>query len=385
MSKLVYSGVAALALAGIGWFGYHWQHGTSPLAALTGASEKGKSQAAGAGPNAPVPKNKSAPAGNARRGGPVGVTVAPVVRGVIEQRADVVGSLLAVQTILVRPEIDGRLREIMLTDGASVSEGDVMFRLDADVVDAQVAQAEAELELARSNLRRTRNLASQRFVSRRTRDEAQANVNVLSARMQVVRAQQARTVIRAPFAGTVGLVSVSTGDYVRAGESLVRLDDLSRLKVDLKVPEHLLARVRTGQNIRVRVDAYPDRPFTARVQTIDTLVDQAGRSVLVRGLLDNPGQLLRPGMFARASLVLAQRNDALLVPEASLIPGQGGTRVYLVSDDTARLVVVTTGVRQDGQVEITSGLSEGDRVVESGHIKLRGDNAAVRILSAASS
>lgn len=389
MSRLLYSIVVAVALAGIGWFGYHWQRGTNPMAALQGmvagnadTPEKPSAAPAAGGKRNAGAKGPSTGGKAGPRRGPVGVTVAAVARGVIEQRVDVVGSLLAAQSILVRPEIDGRVSEITVTDGASVAAGDVLFRLDSDVVDAQMAQAQAELALARSNLRRTRNLASQSFVSRRSRDEAQANVNVLFARMQVVKARQSRTVIRAAFSGVAGLVAVSTGDYVKAGETLVRLDDLARLKLDLKVPEQLLARVRPGQPIRVTFDAYPQRTFTARVRTIDSSVDQTGRSVLVRGLLDNPDALLLPGMFARASLVLSRREDALLIPEASVIPGQGGPAVFRVNQGEAMRVSIKTGVRQDGQVEVLSGLQEGDSVVESGHIKLRGAKAAVRVLQA---
>ena len=383
MSRIFYPLVVVIALVGIGWFGYHWQRGSDPTAAIQTVIAGGEAERTdgAAGKNATAQASKKNPqAGGRPKRGPVGVTVAAVMRGEIEQRVDVVGSLLAAQSILVRPEIDGRISEIGIVDGANVAMGDMMFRLDSDVVDAQMAQAQAELALARSNLRRTRNLASQSFVSRRSRDEAQANVNVLFARMQVVKARQSRTVIKAAFAGRVGLVAVSSGDYVKAGATLVRLDDLARLKLDLKVPEQLLSQVQSGQMIRLRVDAFPERAFTARVRTIDSSVDPTGRSVLVRGLLDNAEGLLLPGMFARASLVLARRDDALLVPEASVIPGQTGPSVFRVVEGRALRTAVKTGVRQDGQVEVLSGLNEGDSVVESGHIKLRGREAAVRVL-----
>ncbi|MGC1440844.1 MAG: efflux RND transporter periplasmic adaptor subunit [Burkholderiaceae bacterium] len=414
MKKGLHYFIAAIALAGIAWFGYHWQRGSDPLARFSQvagpdqmASSTGTARQKGAGPE-PGGAGKSAagasaekpgsgkpgqvkpgtgksgggkPGGGRPGGGPVGVKVATVVAGTVEERVEAVGSLLAAQSVLIKPEIDGRIAQIHVSDGSAVKLGEPLFKLDSVLVDAEVAQAQAELSLALSNLRRTKNLASQNFVSRRSRDEAQSNVAVLRARMQVVKARQSRTEISAPFDGRVGLVPVSVGDYIKSGTDLVRLDDLSTLKIDIRVPERLLAQVKTGQVIRISIDAYPGKKFTARVQTIDSEIDQAGRSIVVRGRLNNEDGLLRPGMFARAALVMASRDNALLIPEAGVIPEADGKYVYRVRDGQAARVLITTGVRQDGMVEVLSGLNLGEQIVSAGQIKLRGPQADVRILS----
>jgi membrane fusion protein (multidrug efflux system) len=344
-----------------------------------------------ANPGAAAPVKPGAPTagkpGGGKPGGPGAgrpavVTVEKAGTQRIEERVNAVGSLLAAQSVLVKPEIAGRLDKVMVTDGQQVSQGTNMFALDRSVTEAELAQARAELSLAQANLKRTRNLASQAFVSERSRDEALSNARVLEARLQVVQARLAKTTIEAPFDGVVGLVQVSRGDYLQAGTTLVRLDDLSSLKLDLRVPERLFARLTRGQKVRVSFDAYPDREFVADIETIDSQLDDAGRSIMVRGRLDNREGLLRPGMFARARLVLGSRNEAVMVSEASLIPDRDVQYVYVVRDKMAHRVAVRTGVRQDGKVEILDGVAAGEQVVATGQLNLRGEQMPVRIVGA---
>jgi len=387
LSKALHYSVTAVALAAIGWFGYHWQQGSDPLdvaalAQTASGQSTGKSGNASNAPKAGAAK-KSGKGGSAGRGkrGPVGIKTAPVIQTTVEQRVSAVGNLLAARSVLLKPEINGRIAQVAISDGATVDQGQLVFKLDTTVVDAQVSQAKAELRLAANNLRRTRNLAKQNFVSRRSRDEAAANASVLRARLEVMKAQLAQATILAPFSGRVGLVSVNTGDYVKSGAELVRLDDLSSLKLDIRVPERLFASLKVGQPIRVSIDAYPKQTFEAKVETIDSQIDQAGRAVTVRGRLDNASGLLRPGMFAKAALVLASRENALMVPETTILPGQSGKAVYRVVDGVATRTPIKTGVRQDGNVEVLDGLAAGDQVVGAGLIKMRGPTVKVRLLS----
>jgi membrane fusion protein (multidrug efflux system) len=333
-------------------------------------------------PGGEAAKGKPAKGGAGGRGkrGPVAIQTATIVHATVEQRVSAVGNLLAARSVLLKPEIDGRIAQVAITDGETVQAGQLVFKLDTKVVDAQVSQAKAELRLANNNLRRTRNLAKQNFVSRRSRDEAAANAAVLRARLEVMKAQLAQATIVAPFPGRVGLVSVNTGDYVKSGAELVRLDDLSSLKLDIRVPERLFAELKVGQPVRVSIDAYPKQSFEAKVETIDSQIDQAGRAVTVRGRLNNESGLLRPGMFAKAALVLASRDNAMLVPETAIIPGQSGKVVYRVVDGTATRTPIKTGIRQDGNIEVLDGLALGDQVVTAGLIKMRGPSVKVRLM-----
>jgi len=309
----------------------------------------------------------------------VNVAAAETLR--IEETVSAVGSLLAAQSVQLAPETDGRIVESSLRDGSLVVTGDLMFRLDDSVTEAELAQAQAELSLARADLARARNLAKQSFVSQRSREEAAANVKVLAAKLEVVSARLAKSRILAPFDGRVGLIGVSVGEYVTKGTPLVRLDDLSTLKLDLRVPERLMAQVKPGQAIRVGFDAYPQREFVARVETVDSAIDAAGRSLVVRGRIDNADDLLRPGMFARARLVIGAREQAVMVPEEAVLASAEGQYVYAVAQGQAKRRPVRTGARQNGRVEILSGVQAGESVVTAGQLKLRGKSVPVEAIA----
>jgi membrane fusion protein (multidrug efflux system) len=390
MMRTLTSVLALGLLLVLGWGAYQWQR-TGEVPGLAWVTGGGSPATRASGSVAPAGAGKPAGAANAgaaaNRGGgkrpPTVVTVTQAVGRDVEDTVDAVGSLLAAQSVLIKPEIAGRIAEIGVTDGQAVSRGDRLFELDGSVIAAELVQARAELELARSNLRRTKNLASQAFVSERSQDEAQSSVQVLEARRQVVQARLDKTRVRAPFSGVAGLVQVDPGDYVQAGTPLVRLDDLSSLKLDLRVPERLFSRLRPGLPVRVGFDAYPDRVFEAEIETIDAQLDDGGRSVIVRGRIDNSEGLLRPGMFARATLVLGRRAESVMVPEAAVVSDAAGQFVYRVQDGTARRTSVTTGARREGLVEVLGGLNIGDTVVLAGQINLRGAEAPVRIVDPA--
>ncbi len=372
MNKAIFYSLLLLALVGASWLGWQWSQ-PAPAIAQNGAI-KNKIQ------DDPVP----APSAGGRKPGAgraVTVNAQAAIARRIEDRIVAVGTLLAAQSVQLAPEVDGRLVKIAVSDGAWVNQDDVLFELDGAVTEAELAQSQAELGLARADLARARNLAKNNFVSERSREEAQANVKVLEAKLQVVRARLSKTRIRAPFDGRVGLLEVDLGAYVKAGTSLVRLDDLSTLKLDLRVPERLLSRLAVGQSIRVGFDAWPGREFEARVETIDTAIDDAGRSVVVRGRLDNAENLLRPGMFARARLVLAAREAAVMVPEESILASAEGEYLFVVRADKAERQPIEAGARYQGEVEILSGVQAGDLVVTAGQGKLRGDQVAVKVIA----
>lgn len=362
MNRKLFYLVLLVAFGALSWAG--WQYSQPDAGKIAG--------------KAPATKPGGRPG---RSSGPVKVNVATAEVLRIEETVSAVGSLLAARSVQLAPEVDGRLVEVDLSDGALVTTGDSLFRLDDSVTEAELAQAQAELSLARADLARARNLAKQSFVSKRSRDEAAANVKVLVAKLDVVSARLAKSRILAPFDGRVGLVGVSVGEYVTKGTALVRLDDLTSLKLDVRVPERLLAQVKKGQSIRVGFDAYPQREFVAQVETVDSVIESAGRSIVVRGRIDNSDDLLRPGMFARARLVIGVREAAVMVPEESVLASAEGQYVYAVADGQAQRRDVRTGARQDGRIEILEGVQAGESVVTAGQLKLRGQSVPVKAIS----
>ncbi|NCY19597.1 MAG: efflux RND transporter periplasmic adaptor subunit [Betaproteobacteria bacterium] len=172
--------------------------------------------------------------------------------------------------------------------------------------------------------------------------------------------------------------NVSLGDYVKEGTDLVLLEDIASLKVDLRLPERFLGRLKKGQAIQVLIDAFPGKVFRAQVDAIDVQVDANGRFVLVRGSMANPGGSLRSGMFARASLVLAERKAAVMVPEEAITPIGNDLFVWLAVEGKAKRVKVQTGLREDGLVELIGAVHAGDQVVIAGQQRLMRDGQEVR-------
>ncbi len=310
-------------------------------------------------------------AGAKGSGGPVAVEVAKVATTTVQEDVDAVGTLRSNESVVVRPEISGRIERLNFTEGAAVQKGQVIVALDDSVPAAELAQAKANLALAESNYQRTQELEKQKFVSATAKDQALNGLRVAQANVQLAEARLAKTKIVAPFGGVIGIRQVSAGDYVKEGQDLVTLEDIAALKVDFRVPEQLLAALRPGQAVEMWSDALPGRKYVATVDAIDPLVDQAGRAVLLRARLRNSDGQLRPGMFVRTRLIMSQRQNALTVPEEALVPVGADQFVYRVVDGKAQRVKIRTGVRRAGTVEVVEGLAAGDSVVTAGQLKLR--------------
>ena len=336
-------------------------------------SRNGVSQSAGA------PQQAGAGGG---QNAPVPVEVALVAARAMADDVTAVGSLVSNESVVLRPEVAGRISRIAFRDGDAVKRGEVLVELDAAVQRAELQQAHANLTLAEANFRRTEDLFARKFVSQSSRDNARAELELARAGVALAQARLERTQIRAPFAGVVGIRSVSPGDYVKDGDALINLEDIATLKVDFRLPELYLDRVKPGQSLELASDVLPGETFAARVDAIDPLVDAQGRAGAPRASLPNPDGRLRPGVFARVRLILAERPEVLVVPEAALVPAPGNVQfVYRVADGKAERVNVTTGVRREAVVEIASGLAAGEQVVTAGQLKLR-DGAPVKVLQA---
>ena len=338
---------------------------------------------------APAPataQSAAAPATGAGGGSGGGAQAAPIVveTHTVQTRAladdvSAVGSLVSNESVVLRPEVSGRIETIRFRDGETVRRGAVLVELDSAVERAELQQARANLTLAESNFRRTQDLFGRKFVSQSSLDDARAKLEVARAGLALAQARLARMQIRAPFDGVVGIRSVSPGDFVQDGDALINLEDIATLKLDFRLPELYLDRVRPGQALELSSDVLPGEIHTATVEAIDPLVDAQGRAVRLRASLVNPDMRLRPGVFARVRLILAERAEVPVVPEAALVPAPGNTQfVYRVEDGKVQRVSVTTGQRRDAMVEVVDGLAPGAVVVTAGQLKLR-DGAAVKV------
>ncbi|MBP6902953.1 MAG: efflux RND transporter periplasmic adaptor subunit [Burkholderiaceae bacterium] len=367
--------VLALAAAGVGawWVQNRPATGAGGPGGMAGAASAPASGAGARGPGG--------------GGGPVAVEVGRVERMKLEDDALAVGSLRSAQSVMLRPEVSGRIVKLAFSDGQPVKRGQLLVQLDDALQQAQLLQAQAQASIARTNLQRSRELLAQNFVSQSAVDQNAAALEVAQAQVVLAQAQLARMKVLAPFDGLLGIRAVNLGDYVKDGADIVAVEDVSSLWVDFRLPERFLAKLKPGQAVDVSFDALAGQRFTARVAALDAQLDANGRSVLVRARLANPQGALRSGMFARTRTLFATRESALVVPEEALVP-QGDKQLLFKLVPAAegkglvsRRVEARIGQRAAGKVEILAGVEEGDRVVLSGQTRLlRGDAVPVRVV-----
>jgi membrane fusion protein (multidrug efflux system) len=310
----------------------------------------------------------------------VAVEAAKVIAAPLSEQVTAIGTLLSDEAVTVSSEIPGRLKEIHFKEGEPVEKGAPLFTLDDSVYRAQLSDAEAKLKLAEQTHQRTTQLFKNKYATAQSADEATSNLAVSTATVELARVQLEKTRIAAPFSGIVGLRHVSVGEYITSGQALVNLEAIDPVKADFRVPERFLPAIRVGQAIRIKVDAYPDETFEGKVYAIDPRLDVAGRSLLVRALLPNKDQRLRPGLFARVTVLLQLKEDALSVPEQAIVPQGDSQYVFRIINGKAALTKVVIGTRREGRVEIVDGLSAGDEVVTAGQLKIR-DGSAVSIVN----
>ena len=385
--KKVHSWVAVGGLVIVSVAAWWWQQ-RPPSVAL--ADGRATASAPGSGATRPA----------AGGSGPAAVELGKVAVMRIEDDAQAVGSLRAAQTVMVRPEVSGRVARIGFTDGAKVKRGQLLVQLDDTLQAAQLKQAQAQASIARTNLQRSRELQAQNFVSQSAVDQNTAALEVAEAQVALARAQLVRLAIRAPFDGVAGIKVISLGDYLKDGADVVSLEDRSRMWVDFRLPERYIGRTQVGQPVEVTLDALPGQPLAGKVEALDALVDANGRSLLVRARVDNRGEALKSGMFARARIVFAVRERALVVPEEALVP-QGGKQFLIKAVPAAasasaprdvppnnggapalvsQRLEAKLGVRLAGKVEILQGLSPGDLVVTAGQARVQRDGSPLRVV-----
>ena len=300
--------------------------------------------------------------------------------------AEAVGSLRSRRSVVLRPEISGRITQLNFSDGQRVRKGQLLVQLDDQLPRAQVQQSRAELSIARANHKRNQELVAQGFISQRSVDESAANLEVAEAKLALAEATAQRLRIVAPFDGVAGIRGVNVGDYLKDGADIVNVEDLDAVYVDFRLPERLQNKVKTGQTARVAFDALPGVQYSAVVLAINPQIDADGRSLAVRGCIDNRRLQLRPGMFARVTAVFGERSDANVVPEEAIVPDGAAPYVLRVVAGTeedsqvAKRTPVRLGARTPGFVEVVEGLAPGDVVVTAGQQRLQRDGMAVRVV-----
>ena len=319
---------------------------------------------------------KKAESAGGGAGGPGGGPPAMPVEAAAARSDTVVDAILAtgqieaLQSIELRPEVEGRLARILVREGSRVRQGTPLFKIDDAELRAQVAQVEAERDLARQSLTRTRDLLSQKASSQAELERAEATMRSSEAQLELLKVRLDRTVVRAPFAGVMGQRLVSLGDYVTSDTRLAALQTVSPQRASFQVPERYAEQLKGGQQVTFRVAALPGREFSGNVDFIDPIVQLPGRTIMVKARVPNPRGELQAGMFIEARLATAVRPNAVVIPEDAILPLQGTNFVWVVTDGKATRRQVQLGVRTPGFVEVKSGVENNEQVVVGGQERL---------------
>ncbi len=289
----------------------------------------------------------------------------------VSDKINLVATLAPNERVEIQNLISGVVTVIHFKEGERVEAGDLIFELDTQKLRARVAEAEGTFELAEINRERYIKLLESNTVSQQEFDQAMSRYSVLSATLALRRRQLDDSILRAPFSGVVGYRRVSPGQFIQQGETITTLVDTNPIKADFQVPERFLGELRINQEINITVPAYPMEKFSGNVYFIAPEVAQETRTVFVRATIDNTSERLKPGMFGNLELVLQVKEKALVIPESALITQGNKIQVMVVgSDNTVQVNYVTTGLRLEGEVEITDGLNIGERVITEGHQKV---------------
>jgi membrane fusion protein (multidrug efflux system) len=302
---------------------------------------------------------------------PVVVTTAVVRPTLWNDTLQALGTAKARESVTLTAKVSEIVQDVHFESGQEVEAGQALITLKGDAAHAALVQAEATYAEADRLYRRQKELSDQQLVARSALDTQLALRDAAAARVRQARADIGDRSVRAPFAGVLGIRQVSPGSLITATTVIATLDDISRMYVDFQIPEAALATVGIGNTVTATVAAYPGRQFEGKVETIDTRIDPSTRAVTVRAQFPNPDRSLRPGMLLNVRMFRPARK-ALVVPEIAVVQVGRDSFVYRVKPDgSVEQAPVSAGVRREGQVEITSGIAEGQRIVVDGTGKLR--------------
>lgn len=311
---------------------------------------------------------------------PTAVTTEVAKRSRWQPTLESVGTVTAVNGVTVSTDLAGIVREIAFESGNKVRAGDLLVRLDTTQEEAQLHQAESDRDLATITLRRDKDLLDKHAIAQSELDNAQSVFLRTQAAVDQYKALIARKTLRAPFDGVAGIRQVNLGQYLKEGDSVVALQAFDPIYVNFSLPQQDLAKLSVGEPIALKVDAFGDRTFGGKITAINSMVDQATRNVQIQATLANPDWLLRPGMFAKVSVLMSNLQDVIAIPATAIHYAPYGDSIFIISEMKDQTGKAYQGVREQfvklGQskgdmIAVTSGLKPGEQVVTSGVFRLK--------------
>ncbi len=295
---------------------------------------------------------------------PVSVEAMIVKSRELSTPLEVSGTLQAQDVVEIRAEVAGKLAYLYIPEGSFVAQGTILGKLYSDDLQAQLKKVQVQLELARKNEERLKKLLEVGGVNQQDYDQAQTQIKTLEAEAEFIQAQIRKTIISAPFAGKIGLKQVSLGSYVSPNQIITTLQS-SQLLVDFNVPEQYLAKIQIGNSVEILVKG-SSMKYRARIVATEQQVNTSTRNLKVRARIENTDKNLMAGMFARVLLGGNEKQNALLIPTAAVIPETTGKKVVVIRNGKAQFVNVETGLRKESEVQVLNGLQAGDTIITTG-------------------
>lgn len=321
-------------------------------------------------------KEKETPVGLERE--PTPVEAIEAKSGSILRRVSTVGNLTAIQSVVLRSEVSGKIAKIYFQEGERVKVGDPLFKVEDAAYKAKFNEAQARLALAKEEYGRASKLLEKKFGTVQNRDKSLAEMQISEALVEEAKVRLDNTVIKAPFEGVMGLSNVSVGAFISESVELANIVDLDPINVDFSIPESYLPYVHVGDIVDVTIEDFDILPVEATIKAIAPQINEATRTVTLRAQMPNTELAYRPGEFARVLVLAGKIPDAVLVPESAIERERDEEYVMLVVDNVAVRATVSTGMRDGNEVEITHGVKAGTLVITAGQFKVRdGDEVIV--------
>ena len=299
------------------------------------------------------------------------VQTTPAVLKEHQDNITAVGSLTSNESVIITSEINGKIVDILFREGQTASKGQVLVRLDNSTLSATLASAEATRIFTRAKKNRSEALMAEDAISKQDMDEAYANWQKAEAEVVRIKSELDKTVIKAPFNGTLGLRQVSLGAYVQQGTEIVNLEDISKLKFSFSIPQIDAHKIKVSQKFMLKVDSYPDETFMGEIYAVSPIINQTNRSLSAIGIVNNTKGLLKPGQFAVATISVGDKVKSVFIPEGAVKSDLAGKSIFINDNGTAKLVSIQTGKRNAGLVEVLSGVEAGENVIFKGQDKLQ--------------
>jgi len=287
------------------------------------------------------------------------------------------GSIEANEQVDIRSEVSGIVENINFQEGSNVTKGQILFKVNDIELRAQLGQAKTKENLAFENERRAKLLLQKEAISQEEYDIARADLKSAQAQSQLISAQIGKTSIKAPFAGKIGLRSISPGTYITPSVLVAKLVNTAKLKITFSIPEKYASQIKMNSNLSFTVSGSTTK-YTATVYAIEPAIETTTRTLQIRAIAENKDGSLFPGTYANVELPLAIIKDAIVVPTEAIVPIQGGKKVYIANKGKAKEVKVDTATRTDASILVLSGLKTGDTLITSGVMSLK-DEAKIKV------